>query len=835
MKKEAKNVKKKKVVELLLAGFFLLLFGLHAVMTNMGLDDTQQLSDDTITYVKDKLETYNNYLANDRTKSLVRLMDKVTAFTEILKQNTVSSEELDRFAKEQRIQGMIVLDQDMHTVMQTTTDGDTFSIWKNLLQSDSVKEIIEYPQKVYMTRVEKEDTTYDLAVVGRKDEKGVVLGYMEQDTVKEGVNDITLDKFFDGMLIDDDGFLAVSRGNRLLAVNKNITTDLSPGEWEKICKKSIPVKDNLRRLKYHGKYWYVREAKYQDYMIHLLLPVTEVYRSYYFLDTIILMLYTLLCILIGAISFYQEKKNMIRLKKYYDIIAAESQIYVGTLLVNLNSGAAEWIKVPDPVKRKVGNFSDIREITKMIADKYVKIPYKEEYLAFTDIQTVRARMNGKTMISFLYEDELGHWINVGIIPQNRDETGQMNMVLYLISNVTEEMKKEKEYQQRLKIAGDAKTNFLRRMSHDIRTPINGMNGIIEIAEKNRNDMQIQKDCLQKVKTASGYLLNLVNDILDMSKLESGEITLEHKAFHLTELLNKMNEIIRMQCQECGIAFHVENYEIIHERLLGSPIHLQRILMNFASNAVKYNKENGEIFVSTKEVGSTEKTADFMFICRDTGVGMSEAYQKKIFEPFTQENDSSRTKYSGSGLGMPIAKELAELMGGSIEMKSRLGEGTTFILHLSFEMDLSDQREEKKKDREYIIKGRKILLVEDNELNMEVAGYLLEEKGAVLTKAWDGKEALELFSESEEGFYDFVLMDIMMPKMGGWEATRQIRQLKRRDAKTVPIIAMSANAFQDDIAHSKEAGMNAHVTKPLDLNLLLEVMDRTFAESKAQCR
>ena len=826
MKMNAKRSIKKKVVVLLIAGFFVLLFGLHFIMKNMGLNQAERACDQTINFTKSKLETYDNYLSNDRTKSLVRLMDKVTAFTEILKQTPKSEKALDQFANEQRIQGMIVLDKDMNIVSQTTGDGDTFEIWKDLLQNDSVEEIIECPQKVYMTRVEKEYGTYDVAVVARKDAPGVILGYMKQDTVKEGVNDITLNDTFDGMLMDYNGLVMVSRGNTFLASNKKIPKDILPEDLKKFCKKSISVKGNLKKLKYNGNDWYIREANYQDYTIHIMMPVHAVYRTYYLMITAVILAYIFLCIFLEGVSFYKDKKSVSKLKKYYDIIEAENQIYVGTLLVNLHNGIAEWIKIPDTKEVRIGDLSEAGETFQLIADKYVEYPYKEAYLKFTDVRTVRDRLSKKKILSFMYEDKLGCWMNIGIVPQHINETGMIDSVLYLISDVTDEMKKEKEYQQKLKIMGDAKTNFLRRMSHDIRTPINGMNGIIEIAQKNSNDPQIQSDCLKKIKTASGYLLTLVNDILDMSKLESGEIKLDHKAFHLTELLDKMNQITRMQCVECGLGFHVENYDISHERLIGSPKHLQRILMNFASNAVKYNKERGEIFVSTREIRCTEKMAEYEFICRDTGVGMSEEYQKKIFEPFTQENNSSRTTYSGTGLGMPIAKELAELMGGSIELKSQLGEGTTFTLHLAFEIDNSEPMEEpRQKNLEHVVDGRRILLVEDNELNMEVAEYLLKEKGALITKAWDGQEALDIFSQSEEGFFDLVLMDIMMPKMGGWEATRRIRSLKRRDAATVPIVAMSANAFQDDIEHSKKAGMNAHVTKPLEMNVLLETIEK----------
>lgn len=814
-------LKRRRVLTLLLLLFLVILIGGHKIMVGMGLKNAETISDQSIQYIKEKLETYDNYRANDETKSLVRLLDKTMVFAKNMQQNrSVTTEDLNAYAREQRIKGILVLDRNMNTVLQTTTDGDTFFKWKDFLQSDSVGEIIECPKKVYMTRVDMDAETYDVAVVARTDEPGVILSYVLQDTVKDGVNDITLENIFEGTMIDQDGALIISRGDQILATNKKEQKEESIEKFEKICEKGISVTENLNRIRYKGKWWYIRDGKYKDYTIHLMLSVSEIYRPYYVILLAIIVLYFFLCAVIGGISWYLQKRNFEKMKKSYDIIEAENQVYLGTLLVSLKNGRAEWIKLPGKIREQVASYSDVNKILKTISEIYVKEIYREEYLEFTDIKTVENRLRGKNVISFTYEDRFENWISVKIVSQHTDEAGNINSVLYLISDVTEEIKKEKEYQKKLMIAGNAKTDFLRRMSHDIRTPINGIRGIMEIAERNPENRQIQRECFEKVKTAFGYLLDLVNNILDMSKLESGEIKLEHKPFCLPELLEKMDEIVRMQCRECGVTYHVENCQIVHERLIGSPAHLQRVLMNFVSNAVKYNRENGEIFFSTREVSATEDCAEFEFICRDTGIGMSEEYQKHIFEPFTQEKVSSRSRYEGSGLGMSIARELVELQGGTIEMKSRQGEGTEFTIHLSFEIDHSKREENRDCDADAVdhaIRGMHLLLVEDNELNMEVAEYLLEEKGAVITKAWNGKEALDLFSESQEGYFDAVLMDIMMPVMGGWEAARQIRKLNREDAKTVTIIAMSANAFQEDIAHSERAGMNAHITKPLNMD------------------
>ncbi len=636
------------------------------------------------------------------------------------------------------------------------------------------------------------------------------------------VNGITLYSIFNGMLIDQDGILVISKKNTILAINKDI--NLSMGVLEKLYKNGKRVTNDLKKIKCNGKRWYVQKSTYKDYKIYILLSVNEVYHQYYIATLAIMVVYFLLCGVIGGIASYFERKNYKGLEKYYQIIDAVNSVFMGDLLINIDKGKAEWIKVPEQVKKRLGNYQSAEKIIENIAEVYVQNEYREEYLQFADIHTMSDRLNKENILDYTYQDNYGAWINTLIVPQQTNSTGDITSVLYLIRNVTEEMKKEKEYQKKLKIAGDAKMNFLRRMSHDIRTPINGIRGIIEIADHNPNDLKLQKEYRDKIKTATGFLLDLVNSILDMSKLESGEIKLEHKPFNLHKLLKRNNEITIMQCKDCGINYHVKMNQNTHIDLIGSPLHLQQILMNLANNAVKYNKKDGEIFVGAREISSTESIVEYEFLCQDTGVGMSEEFQKHLFEPFTQENADARTKYAGTGLGMAITKELVDLLGGTIKVESKVGEGTKFLVRIPFEIDPCPKKEiAVEEQKEYSIEGTKILLVEDNDLNMEVAQYLLEEKGAIITKAWNGQEAIELFSKSKPGEYDVILMDIMMPVMGGWEATRQIRKLQREDAVTIPIIAMSANAFLDDIEHSKKAGMNGHVIKPLDMKVLIKTI------------
>ena len=376
-------------------------------------------------------------------------------------------------------------------------------------------------------------------------------------------------------------------------------------------------------------------------------------------------------------------------------------------------------------------------------------------------------------------------------------------------------------------ANEAKTEFLQRMSHDIRTPINGIRGLVNIADHYADDMEKQTEYRTKVKEASNLLLELVNDVLDMSKLESGEIVLEEIPFNLSSISREVFVVIEQMAAEQNIQIAWEKKEITHRDLIGSPGYVKRVMMNILSNAVKYNRENGQIYISCVEIPSEQPEMTTMeFVCRDTGIGMTEEFQKCVFEPFAQEHAGSRTKFAGTGLGMAIAKNLIEKMGGTITFESEKGVGTTFVIRVPFKINLdADKREELKEVSEKSIKGMHILLAEDNELNMEIAEFVLQNEGAEVTKAWNGQEAVELFRNSEPGEFDVILIDIMMPVMNGYEAAKRIRSLDREDAKNIPIIAMTANAFAEDRIRAKEAGMDEHVAKPVDAELLIKVIHK----------
>lgn len=403
-----------------------------------------------------------------------------------------------------------------------------------------------------------------------------------------------------------------------------------------------------------------------------------------------------------------------------------------------------------------------------------------------------------------------------------------------------EQEKDEKYKAELLIAAKkaeaanrAKTEFLQRMSHDIRTPINGICGMVDMADHDADDLEKQTEYRKKVKKSSNLLLGLINDVLDMSKLESGEVILEEIPFHLGSISREILVVIEQMAAEQNIRIEWEKIEITHWDLIGSAEYVKRVMMNILSNAVKYNRENGHIYISCIEIPSKQPgMATIEFVCRDTGIGMADEFQKHIFEPFVQEHAGSRTKFAGTGLGMPITKKLVEKMGGTITFESEQGVGTTFVIRVPFKIDMeADKREEQNDVSEKAITGLHILLTEDNELNMEIAEFMLQNEGAEVTKAWNGQEAVELFSKSKPGEFDAILMDIMMPVMNGYEAAKRIRSLDREDARGIPIIAMTANAFTEDRLKAKEAGMDEHIAKPIDVKLLLKTIHQLVENSQ----
>ena len=424
---------------------------------------------------------------------------------------------------------------------------------------------------------------------------------------------------------------------------------------------------------------------------------------------------------------------------------------------------------------------------------------------------------------------------------NTDKESSVVHGIVLFKNTSDFHEKEQQEKARLQMAYEeadsenrAKTEFMNRMSHDIRTPINGIMGMVDIIRKNRDDWGKVDDSLDKIQLSTRHLLELVSDVLDMSKLEAGMFEIHEDVFDMNELMDEVAALVDAQLVESSITHCKHRSNIQHTALKGSSLQLRRIMVNLLSNAIKYNKPNGTIDTYAEELSCDGTTVWYEFKIVDTGIGMSEEFIKEqLFKPFTQEKNDARTLYRGTGLGMSIVKALLDKMGGSIEVESQLGEGSTFTFRLPFKVDENaiETKKEEQSSGEQKLEGKQILLGEDNEINMEIAEFYLKELGIVVDKAWNGKEAIDKFEESAPGTYDLILTDIMMPVMGGREAARRIRTLERPDAETVRIYAMTAQVSSESVHKCLASGMNGHIAKPIDESKLREILTRCESVKK----
>ena len=496
-------------------------------------------------------------------------------------------------------------------------------------------------------------------------------------------------------------------------------------------------------------------------------------------------------------GYKQENDGTIVITNGNDIIASNDKKLINT--------KAQNNPVVNEIRKSVksGQFSVIQNGIKRYFTSLDKGRNYYIYMYAEDSDLVKILVNNIGIALILYG------IFVAVLMTIKAKSNQQYELIQ--KQREEEYKKELEKSAReAKKANVAKTEFLQRMSHDIRTPINGIRGMVEVGDYYKDDLVKQAECRKKIWEASGFLLELVNEVLDMGKLESEEVILEERSFNFFELFKEIRMVIEKQAKERGIEIIVHKYNVVHENLIGSPLHVKRVVMNILTNAIKYNKDNGKIFIEVDETQEDDNRVIVRFRCEDTGIGMSESFQKKIYEPFAQEKAGARTVYGGTGLGMPITKENA---------------GTTFYIEIPFQIDHNKQCEEheKKEIKEASIKGVNVLLAEDNELNMEIAEFVLESAGANVIKAFNGKEAVEIFKESKPGEINIILMDVMMPVMNGLEAARYIRWSNKENARDIPIIAMTANAFTEDRRQVLEAGMNEHLAKPLESEVLIEMI------------
>ena len=520
-----------------------------------------------------------------------------------------------------------------------------------------------------------------------------------------------------------------------------------------------------------------------------------------------------------------------------EIISAIGKSYQAIYRVDLQRDFFEEISSDGETHHLTGYQGCASEKFKEACNQNVAPEYRALVLPFLDVSTLAERLKTEEFITTEYRMCDGNWHRLRFIAKKRDETGNVTHVLCTVRSTSDAKQRELNlvYQaEAAKREADMKSRFLATMSHDIRTPLNGIIGMITLAEQYADNPEMQHKTREKALESLNYLVSLVNDVLDMNKIQSGELKNQELAFNLADVLRDLNRLYTQRAAGKGIAYKVnwDNANIRYASLIGNPVYLGRILSNIMDNAIKFSPAGSTITVSgTGEMPDKEHVL-VTFRCKDQGIGMSEDFAKHAFDMFAQEKEDSRTRYEGTGLGLSIVKQLVDRMGGTIELQSELGVGTTVTVRLPFKIGQEEIGHKADGYEGISVQGVRALIAEDNELNREIACCILENSGMEVTCAEDGQEAVELFAKSAPGYFGVIYMDIMMPRMNGLDAARAIRAMDRRDAGDIPIIAMSANAFSEDIINSRLAGINIHLAKPLDEEKMVAALKQCIADNVA---
>ena len=840
------------VIILIFSG--ILTFLLLTASDNRRLNSTLN---ETFDFVKTRIERYEIYNTNDQVKSLVRLLDKTTELSRVIAQEEkLSAEMLDEYAREQRLTGILVLDQHLNVVEQTVNDGDARPLWQKLIESDYVRDITEHPEKTYTTRLRNEGKRYDFAAVARQDTPGILIAYAQKEEVSELNGDLTMASLFADFPFEMNGSVVICDTDEVVSTNTPELVSHSVEESKALYKNEFKAGENgVVCLRSKTGNWYGRREKIKDYDAYIFFPAAQVYLT----RTIVCVIYVLLALLLFLLSCVSrsrtEKRSILQDQKRLCVINALGHAYTSISLVNLKTEEIEIIKASENMKpdQKGDILSKARreELTQQV----IAEPFQEAYREFADRSTVAKRLEDREALSFTVQMTDGKWLTMIIVPQGYDKDGKLCTVLVANRDVTEEKKREIEQDKNLRNAlavaehaNRAKTAFLNNMSHDIRTPMNAVIGFTALATTHIDNKELVLDYLKKIHTSGEHLLSLINDILDMSRIESGSVQIEYTTVHLPDILQDLRTIIAGSVYSKKQKLHIDIQNVCHEDIITDKLRLMQVLLNIIGNAVKFTPMGGMICVCVSEQPcKKDGYATVVFRVKDNGIGMSPEFQEHVFDSFAREHTVTENGIGGTGLGMAITKNIVDMMGGTIRVESEVGKGTEFTVMLACEISelnpeqkeaIKNKKQENRTESRRSYKGKKILLVEDNELNREIATAIMQEIGLDVDIAEDGTDAVNIMSSAEGRSYDLIFMDIQMPKMDGYTATREIRTLKDPKCANIPIVAMTANAFEEDREKAIRAGMNGHIAKPISTEVILEklsLIEHDCACFKADCK
>ena len=814
---------------------YLILYAVFQITSNSEKHNISREADDVMEFLQSSCQKYDDYQLGNQVENLQNLQLKAENLCRYLNDIVLSSnDQLAQFEEDQSLTGIWILDADLNTEYYADHDQvERSNLLEQILSEDNVANVQQYPQKSYAERIVLDDISYDYVIIAREDRDGVIICYEDVTTDDEDMSEFSLNSLLSGDSFRNNAIIVVTDGKQVLCSNAKEQV----GRMMEKCP-AANIEDGeasdsdygMFQMNSNGDNWYGKHDIYREYYLYVFYKDSDVFSDRQPVMIITLALYVFGCLSLIILMQYIKRSKMKRKEKEYHLINVIASIYSANLALYPEENIWKPIVMSKRLEKVISHITQADRMLDTFNRERVAPAYQEAFGEFLKLKDLKERLGDRRFIGYTFEDVEGHWYQALLIPQKYEQDNHKQIVMLVIRDVSEQKRKEMTYQEELRVTAEeaeranaVKTDFLRRMSHDIRTPINGIRGLVNVGKNHIHDVDKIAECLDEIMRSSDMLVDLVNNVLNMSKLESGGIQLTEEAFDLQEMLDDVKRFVNVQAERKQISLQIDTAEVEHYHLIGSPLHIRQIFQNIIENAVKFNMDSGSVNVVCRELASDGNTVELEMVCADTGIGMSEEFQKHVFEAFVQEDTSARTTYSGIGLGLAITKKLVNCMDGEISFESERGIGTVFTVKLPVQIDRAYYQLSEKKDPLQVMKGLQILLVEDNELNMEITEYIMTEQGAVVTEAWNGKEAVDIYESCESGSFDVILMDIMMPVMNGLEAARCIRASEKEDAQSIPIIAISANAFNDDIAQSLAAGMNMHLAKPLEFQKVIEAI------------
>ena len=814
---------------------YLILYAVFQITSDSEKHNISQEADEVMNFLQSSCQKYDDYQLGNQVENLQNLQLKAENLRRYLNDIVLSSnDQLAQFEEDQSLTGIWILDANLNTEYYADHDQvERSNLLEQILSEDNAANVLRYPQKSYAERIVLDDISYDYVIIAREDRDGVIICYEDVTADDEDMSEFSLNSLLSGDSFRNNAIIVITDGKRILCSNakeqvgrmmeKCPVADIEDGE-------ASDSDYGMFQMNSNGDNWYGKHDIYREYYLYVFYKDSDVFSDRQPIMIMTLALYVFGCLSLIILVQYIKRSKMKRKEKEYHLINVIASIYSANLALYPEENIWKPIVMSKRLEKVIGHITQADRMLDAFNREQVAPAYQEAFGEFLKLKDLEERLGDRRFIGYTFEDVEGLWYQTLLIPQKSEQDDHKQIVMLVIRDVSEQKRKEMTYQEDLRVTAEeaeranaVKTDFLKRMSHDIRTPINGIRGMVNVGKNHIHDVDKIDECLDEIMRSSDMLVDLVNNVLNMSKLESGGIQLTEEAFDLQEMLDDVKRFVNVQAEQKQISLQIDAAEVEHYHLIGSPLHIRQIFQNIIENAVKFNMDSGSVNVVCRELASDENTVELEMVCTDTGIGMSEEFQKHVFEAFVQEDTSARTTYSGIGLGLAITKKLVNCMDGEISFESKQGIGTVFTVKLPVQIDRAYYQLAEKKDPLQVMKGLQILLVEDNELNMEITKYIMTEQGAVVTEAWNGKEAVDIYESCESGTFDVILMDIMMPVMNGLEAARCIRASEKEDAQSIPIIAVSANAFDDDIAQSLAAGMNMHLAKPLEFQKVIEAI------------